>query len=302
MSKSKGRKNRLGRGLGTLISPTGAEATAAHVGRNYFECDTELIDPLPGQPRRRFETAALEELAASIKEAGVIQPLIVRRAQAGRFQLIAGERRLRASRQAGLLKVPVVIRDVDEDQVFVMALLENIQRADLDPIEEAQAYQRLLDSYGFTQDNLAERVGRSRSAVTNTLRLLRLSTGIQEMVIEGELSAGHARAILSAPEEHQAAVAERILTEGLSVREAEALAKQAKEGLFDVKELPLAKPKRVALSPQMKDIQRQLNERFGLKVKLKARDNGSGTVELHYDDEQGLGGILDLVFTAESKR
>lgn len=295
---------RLGRGLDSLISraPSAASGTTGDTPRTYFECETALIDAMEGQPRRRFDTDALDELAESIRQSGIIQPLVVRQAEGGRYALIAGERRLRAARRAGLAKVPVVIRDVTDSDAFALALVENIQREDLNPIEEAIAFERLLDEHGFTHEALAEKLGKSRTALTNGVRLLKLSSAVQELVADGSLSAGHARAVLSVPDELQAMLAERIITEGLSVRASERLAKEWKEqgpgGTSESApqtESKNARPTDPPLRPQLQLVRNQLRDRFGTRVELKQKADGRGVVEIHFADDQGLQAILDVL-------
>ncbi|MBH23599.1 MAG: chromosome partitioning protein ParB [Myxococcales bacterium] len=222
-SSSKGRKA-LGKGLGALIPNVSSK-------RDYFECEIERIKPDSEQPRRHMDPEGIEELSESIKASGLIQPLIVRQDGAD-YRLIAGERRWRAANKAGLKTVPVVIKDVDRDEAFELALVENIQREDLNPLEEAQAYQRLMDLRSYTQDALAKRLGRSRPSVANTLRLLKLPLPVRDAVSAGELSEGAARAVLSLPEaEQQIELSERAMAEGLSVRAIEAISRSVKDGL-----------------------------------------------------------------------
>ncbi len=296
MSTRKSSSSRLGRGLGSLI-PTAPTPTAADA--QYFYCDVERIDAMPGQPRRRFDQERLEELSTSIKESGLIQPLVVRESGEGRYELIAGERRLRASKLAGLKELPVVVREVTDSSAFALALIENIQREDLNPIEEALAYARLVEEHGFTQEDLATRVGKSRPAVANSLRLLKLSPLVRDLVSDGLLSAGHARAVLSVDDEYQAPLAERIITEGLSVRQAEELARAFKKlgpGETRDGEAPVT-PRAVVLTPQLKAVQRQLMERLGAKVVLSKKASGAGSIEVHFADDDGLQSILDQIFT-----
>lgn len=290
MATRREQQRRLGRGLSTLIS---AAPTSARDDDASFSCDLELITPMEGQPRRRFDQQALDELSASIAASGVLQPLVVRDAGNGRYTLIAGERRWRASKQAGLDRVPVVVRDVTDDEAFALALVENLQREDLNPVEEALAYQRLIDDFGYTQEEVGKQLGRARTTVTNALRLLRLAPVVQELVADGSLSAGHARAILAAPEPLQAALAERIITEGWSVRRAEKAAKLAKEsGALE----PPAKPTpRPPISAQLEHVQRQLMERVGARVTIHRKAKGGGTVEIAYADDDGLQSIVDAI-------
>ena len=286
------RQSRLGRGLGSLISTAPTSADEAE----FFDCPLEDISPMGGQPRRHFDEERLEELAQSLRESGVIQPLVVRRNDAGGFTLIAGERRWRASKLAGLSSVPVVVRDVDDDDAFALALIENIQREDLNPIEEALAYRRLIDEHDFRQDDLAQRVGKSRSAVANALRLLKLPPVVTDLVADGFLSAGHARAVLSVDSNLQPLLAERIVTERLSVRQAEELAAEMKAESGTKR--PVKKTANAPeLSPQMKAVQRRLMEHFGARVVIQRKRSGGGTLELHYADDDGLQALLDTIYS-----
>lgn len=212
----------LGRGIDSLIPPVEPEP-----GETAVEVPIEEIDPNPYQPRREFRKEALEELSASIREHGVLQPLIVRRV-GDRFQLVAGERRLRAAQMAGLARVPVVVRSMDERQVMIVSLVENLQREDLEPLEEAEAFRRLIEEFGLTQEEAARQVGKSRSEVANTLRLLKLGGSARRLLEEGRITAGHARALLNLEPEKQEEVASLLAERELSVREVEQLARQAK--------------------------------------------------------------------------
>jgi len=226
-------KRGLGRGLGALIPDarpadpgptTAAEKTAGQMGASYAEIEIEAVVPNPRQPRTVFDEDSLAELVFSIREIGLLQPIVVRRVDTGGFELVAGERRLRASREAGLTVIPAIIRETDDDAMLRDALLENLHRADLNALEEAAAYQQLLSDFGCTQDELARRIGRSRPQVSNTLRLLRLPPDVQRRVAAGVLSAGHARALLSLDDPAaMEAMATRIVAEGLSVRAVEEL-------------------------------------------------------------------------------
>ena len=228
-SKQGRRKKALGRGLSALIPSQPAAGGAATEGaRDFFECEVGLIDPSPGQPRRNFDEEALEELSASIVQSGLIQPLVVRRVE-DRYELIAGERRLRASKMAGLERVPVVVKEVSDAVAFALALIENIQREDLDPVEEAVAYKRLIDDFEFTQAELARQLGKSRSTIANAIRLLALPERVLDMVGDEDLSPGHARTLVGLESEDLAhEVAERVRREGLTVRETEAITRELK--------------------------------------------------------------------------
>lgn len=294
---SSGRRRGLGKGLGSLIRPD-APAPGGAAPATYFECELERIVPNPDQPRRRFDEGGIDALAASLKESGVIQPLVVRRGDDDTYPLIAGERRWRAAQRAGLKTVPVVVRETTEDEVFALALVENVQRRDLDPIEEARAIEHLIDEHDATHDEVATLIGRSRSAVTNLLRLLRLPDSLRVLVADGDLSAGHARAILVVDADQQAPLAERILTDGLNVRQAEALAKQVAAGQVDLL-TPKAAPKKPAepeLRPQLRVVVNDLQSQLGAKVKLvQKKPGGSGRLEIHFADDRALQAIVDAI-------
>jgi ParB family chromosome partitioning protein len=262
----------LGRGLGALIPET---ASAVQ------EVDLDLIVPNPHQPRSVFEPEALAELAQSIREHGVIQPLVVSRAPDGGrvYQLIAGERRLLASRQAGLSRVPVIVKEASPQALLELALVENLQREDLGALEEAAAFKRLVDDFGLTQEAVATRVGRSRSAVTNTIRLLSLPDEIQASLARNEISAGHARALLGIDDAaEQRRVWQRILQAALTVRDAEALAKRSRARLAP------RGPSRP--SADVAALEEKLRSALGTKVDLvKSRRGGRLTVHFYSDEE-----------------
>jgi len=268
----RGARRGLGRGLGALI-PELAPAIQ--------EVDVDLIVPNPHQPRSAFEPASLAELAQSIREHGVIQPLIVsrRELEGGVYQLIAGERRLLAARQAGLGKVPVVVKEASPQGLLELALVENLQREDLGPLEEATAFKRLVEEFGLTQEAVAGRVGRSRPAVTNTIRLLTLSDEIQASLVRGEISAGHARALLGIDDAaSRRRVWQRIVRAALTVRDAEALAKTSRGG----------RRVRQALRPaaDIAALEEKLRSALGTKVDLvKARKGGRLTIHFYSDEE-----------------
>ncbi len=227
----------LGRGLSALLSDTPAllsaekSASAQMPGEQLLEVDIDLIDPNPYQPRTRFNEEKLEELAQSIKNNGLVQPILLRRIENGRYQIVAGERRWRASQRAGLHRISAIVRTISDSNLLELALVENIQRQELTPIEEAQAYQRLINSLGATQDEVAQRVGKDRSSIANYLRLLRLPGLIQRMLEEDQLSMGHARALLGLESgEHQLKLAKEIVQRKLSVRETEQTIKRITSG------------------------------------------------------------------------
>jgi ParB family chromosome partitioning protein len=307
-------KGRLGRGLGSLI-PSAADRAETTEQGTFFECAIDRIEAMPSQPRSRFDEESLQELAASIRENGIIQPLIVRATDDGTLRLIAGERRLRAARLVGLERVPVVVREAEGEDDYALALIENIQRADLDPIEEAKAFERLIAEHAFTQDELAQRVGKSRSAVANALRLLRLPDPIRALLADGSLSAGHARAILSADPADQPTLAERILTEGLTVREAEQLSRDLRDPPAPVPPpAPIAPPdvaaenppaRRTAprasaldeppMSPELDNLVRSLQRKVGLKVEIVERPDTSGSITFFFADREALNAFVETL-------
>jgi ParB family chromosome partitioning protein len=286
----------LGRGLEALIPtrPAAVAVDAAAPGApagTPLEVEIERIRPNRLQPRQRFDAEKLQELAASMRENGVLQPLLVSPRGDG-FELVAGERRLRAAKLAGLGRVPVVVRDVDGPESLKLSILENVQREDLNPIEEADGYRRLLDEFGMTQQEIAARLGKSRSAVANALRLLQLPPDVQERVQAGELTAGHARALLAAATlEEQRELAALVRERGLTVREAEHLAQRT----------PAAKPRRTAAArlgaanPALQELERRLEARFGTRVRIQARrdDGGAGRIEIEYYSPADLERIFE---------
>jgi ParB family chromosome partitioning protein len=280
------RKSGLGRGLGALIP-------VDHPVGGFAEITLDAITPNPQQPRRRFDDEALEELAASIREVGILQPIVVRSgAEEGSYVLIAGERRLRAAEVAGLTRIPAVIRPAESDSAdLTEALIENVQRADLSPLEEAAAYRNLLEDFGMTHEGVAERVGKSRSAVTNTLRLLQLPPAIQGMLDRGELSAGHARALLSVDDPAYALhIARRAVDEGWSVRLVE---EAARERVADT-------PKRRQVSPvrdaSIIELEERLSERLGTTVKIQPKGDG-GRLVIRYGSLDDLERIYRALFS-----
>lgn len=273
----------LGRGLSALIPPSGRSEAVEEV-------DIDLVIPNPEQPRMRMDAEALEALAQSIREHGVIQPLLVSRSQTheGTYQLIAGERRLRAARAAGLTKVPVIVKEAAGQALLELALVENIQRADLNPLEEAAAFRRLHDDFGLTQEEIARRVGRSRAAVANTMRLLSLSEEMRLSLARGEISEGHARALLGIedPAAREAAW-RRVISEGLTVRETEALARGdvRKAAAEPSIRAPRAKPAEVA------ELERRLESALGTRVTLSPGRRG-GRVVIHYYTPEQLDDVV----------
>jgi ParB family chromosome partitioning protein len=273
------RKAGLGRGLEALI-PTDT-SWEDHVG--YQQLSVDEIKPNPDQPRSRFDDNALAELAASITEVGVLQPIVVARDGDGNHFLIAGERRWRAARLAGLRTIPAVVRGATGETTLVEALVENLQRQDLTPLEEAHAYKQLLENAGMSQEDIAQRVGKSRPAISNTLRLLQLPGQIQQMVDAGTLSAGHARALVGLEDERYATyLAEKASKEGWSVRQMEDAVRVRREMEGD------ARPKVRQLRPvEIIELEKRLSDRLGSKVKINYR-NEKGKVEIRFTSLQDL--------------
>ncbi len=283
-------RNNLGRGLAALFAEDGEDFAELDRVRAAKDVPIEQIRPNPRQPRQVFDDKAVAELSESIKANGVLQPILVRRhpERTGEFEIVAGERRWRAAQLAKLHEVPIVIRDVDDGQALEMALVENIQRQDLNALEEAEAYQRLVDEFGHSQEKLGGIVGKSRSHVANTLRLLGLPDEIKAMLLEGSLSAGHARALLGTGD--PITLARRIVAEAMSVRQAEELAGSEKPAVK-------SKAKRKgAAAPSAKDpdtvaLERDLTTLLGLKVTIDSRGE-SGRLSFHYLTLEQLDGLL----------
>ncbi|HEU0253324.1 MAG TPA: ParB/RepB/Spo0J family partition protein, partial [Pyrinomonadaceae bacterium] len=274
------------RGLGALLS---ADRTI-DLGSEPSEVELESIVPGPMQPRTYFDEASLESLAESIRSHGIVQPLLVRRRSDG-YELIAGERRWRAAKLAGLFRVPVIVKDVPDDQLLEIALIENIQRENLNPIEEAQAYKKLLDAVGLTQEALASRVGRDRSYITNYLRLLRLPGDLQHLVIEGRLSTGHARTIVGLSEEDlQRRVARQIIDGGLSVRATETLVQKLTQEKSAKGTLTAR-----AVDPNVRAAETKLRRALGTQVKIHMAGDGRGRVEISFFNNQDLERIYSLL-------
>ena len=275
----------LGRGLGALLSSD----RTIDLGAEPSEVDLDSIVPGPMQPRTHFDETSLESLAESIKTHGVVQPLLVRRRDNG-FELIAGERRWRAAKLAGLTRVPVVVKEVPDDSLLEIALIENIQREDLNPIEEAQAYKKLIETVGLTQEALASRVGRDRSYITNYLRLLRLPDDLQQLVKEGRLSTGHARTILALSHpDQQRRVARQIIDGGLSVRAVEQLVQRM------VEKPARTTPSPRAVDPNIRAAETKLRRALGTQVKILMSEQGRGKVEISFFNSQDLDRIYNLL-------
>jgi len=310
---SKAGKPRLGRGLSSLMStpvavdpPTDEQVSQAPTGGSEQEkvsessqgagpdlvwLSVEAIEPNPFQPRQRFDERALEDLAGSIKQDGLMQPIVVRAvasdaggASAGRYQLVAGERRWRAAKLAGLEQVPALVRELDDQQIAEWAVIENLQREDLNPIERAEAFSRLIERFELRHEDVADRVGVNRATVTNTLRLLELHGDVRDLVRTGQLSGGHAKALLGVSDhEVQVVVANHAVAEGWSVRMIETEVRQL--GRDQPLEKTPPKQQQAARSAHLEDLQRQVAEQLGTKVKIKAgRKKGSGSLTIDFYD------------------
>ena len=278
----------LGRGLNSLLGDPGLSDQAS----GTVTVPLSQVEPGLNQPRKRFEPEALSDLAQSIRLHGIIQPLTVRRMTSGYYQIIAGERRWRAAKMAGLVDIPVIIIEADDRKVMELGLIENLQREDLNPAEEARGYQVLMEEYGLTQEQVAERMGKSRPAVTNTLRLLALPEDLLKLVEENTLSAGHARAILGAPTEALMRQAAKKVVEGqLSVRQTEALIKALQKAKPDK-----PKPDVPDLSIYLEDLEKDLTGSLGRKVKINHKGK-KGHIELEYYNADDLETLLSLLKT-----
>lgn len=279
------KKVALGRGLDALIPDLSAEKAAP---RDFFSCDIGRIRPNRYQPRRQFSDSELADLSRSVAEQGILQPLLVR-PDGDDFELIAGERRLRAAKMAGLTSVPVVVRSINDTELLALSIIENIQRADLNPMEEADAYHRLMTEFGLTQEQVADQVGKRRSTVANFLRLRSLAEPIQASILDGELSMGHARALLGAESgARQLAAWRRVVKEGLSVRETEALVRRLKD---DVRKKRPAVPQE---DPHFSDLSERLSRRFGTRVKIQRRGK-KGKLEIEFYSDEDLDRLLEML-------
>ncbi|MBD0274212.1 MAG: ParB/RepB/Spo0J family partition protein [Acetobacteraceae bacterium] len=284
---------RLGRGLSALLGEVPATAAAAAAAPGSLDgavraLPIEMLEPGPFQPRGAMDSAPLQELADSIREHGVLQPILVRPkpGRDGRYEIVGGERRWRAAQLVPLHEVPVVVRDLGDREAMAAALVENLQRQDLNALEEAEGYRRLVEEFALTQDALGQAVGKSRSHVANTMRLLALPERVRELLRDGALSAGHARALLAAP--NPEALAMQVVDRGLNVRQTEALA-AAKPRDPATPERPQA-----AASPEVVALERQLSDRLGLKIAIRQAGRG-GQVTIHYRDLDQLDGVIRLL-------
>jgi len=271
----------LGRDLASLLSKP--ETGEVDGDDSLRELPLTALTPGPHQPRRHFDEAALDALADSIRAQGVVQPIVVRPTTAGAYEIVAGERRWRAAQRAGLSRIPAVVRNLDTRSAMAVALVENIQRADLNPLEEAEALRRLIDECHLTHEQTAEAVGRSRAAISNLLRLLELPAAVQAMIRESRLSLGHAKVLLGAPADRQAALAQKVVALGLSVRQTELLLKS-----------PVSAPQTPAapVSPALHEAERSLRDALGVGVKVQSSRDGGGRVVIPFKDAVALDQLL----------
>ncbi|GAA4526462.1 ParB/RepB/Spo0J family partition protein [Chelativorans composti] len=282
-------RRRLGRGLAALIGEIDRPPSAGHESavREDRRVPIEFISPNPRNPRRSFAEEELADLANSIREHGIVQPVVVRPAPVeGRYEIIAGERRWRAAQRAGLTEVPVIVRDVDDRVALELAIIENVQRSDLNPIEEAIGYQQLMEEHNYTQADLGQVIGKSRSHVANTLRLLKLPQSVRDMIVNGELTAGHARTLVNAPDPE--ALAKKIIEEGLSVRQAEALAASPDA----LEEKPRVRREKDA---DTRALEKLLSDHIGLKVQINHKENGGGELRVGYKTLEQLDELCRLL-------
>lgn len=279
----------LGKGLGALIPEDNNIKEEKDEKGGIINIQLKNIKANKKQPRKFFDNNKLNELAESIKEHGIIQPLILKKEEKG-YSIIAGERRYRAAKIAELTEVPALIMDISDEKLLQVSLIENIQREDLNPIEEGLAYERLLKEFALTQEELSKTMGKSRTAITNTMRLLKLDNRVKEYVIEGVISEGHGRAILPLENDAQYEIAQKIIDNSISVRETEKLVKKILNDVVEEKTSERRKP----LNPYYKDVRDRLQDHFGTKVNLNANKN-KGKIEIEYYSEEDLQRILDII-------
>ncbi|SHJ85058.1 chromosome partitioning protein, ParB family [Hathewaya proteolytica DSM 3090] len=288
------RQGGLGKGLGALIpdrSDTMELSNNCEDKKNMVELN--LIKPNPNQPRKNFDYEKIKQLSQSIKENGIIQPIILKRTSENTYIIVAGERRWRAAKELGLKQVPAICADdITDEKLLKLSLIENIQREDLNPIEEAQAYEKLMNELHMTQQELSESMGKSRTAITNCLRLLNLNKDVQEYLIDGVISEGHGRALLGLNEpELQSELAKKIIDESLSVRQTEMIVKHIND-----KKVVKTKDRLSHLNqPYYKDIKQRLENYFGTKVALNCKNNNKGKIEIEYYSEEDLQRIIEIL-------
>jgi ParB family chromosome partitioning protein len=280
-------KRGLGKGLDALLGlPRDQSDREEKSPDDLKKLPVDLLQRSPYQPRKEFDKVALEDLAASVRAQGVVQPIVVRKLESGKYEIIAGERRWRASQLAELYEVPVVIKDVTDLEAMCLALIENIQRQDLNPLEEARGISRLLNEFEMTHDAIAGALGKSRSTISNLLRLLDLSEEVKQMLESGKLEMGHARALLTLDAEQQLDIAKSVAQKGLSVRQTESLVRKLSE------KSPTKTPDKGGIDPDIRTLQDELSGKLGTSVLIKHKKSGKGTLEIHYSSVDELDGIL----------
>lgn len=279
------KKRGLGRGLDALLGGDSRKTVTEPVSNGLAEIPVEWIQPGKYQPRRIIDDEALQELAASIRAQGVMQPIVLRSVGENRYEIIAGERRWRATQLAGLDKIPCVLKEVNDEAAVAMSLIENIQREDLNPMEEALALQRLIEEFDLTHQQVAEAVGKSRAAVSNFLRLINLAPEVTQMLVHGDIEMGHARALLSLTNDQQGKLAREIASSGLNVRQAEALVRKLASG-----EKPLSQAKKV--DSDTKQLENRLSSNLGQPVEIKHTIKGRGKLVIKYNSLDELDGVL----------
>lgn len=282
------KKRGLGRGLDALLSSVSTAAAPVEAGEDLRELPLDQLQPGRHQPRRNFDGEALEELAHSIAAQGVVQPIVVRPSGDGRYEIVAGERRWRAAKMAGLKSIPAVIRNLDERGAMAVALVENIQRADLNPLEEAEALHKLIGECGLTHEQAATAVGRKRASITNLLRVMELEPEVQQWLRENRLTLGHGKALLGLQGSAQSTLAHRVMDEHLTVRQTEALVQAAQQS-------GERKPPRTRRPPTDSPLELQLRERIGLPVKLLQSEQGRGRLTVSFRNAQELEKLLALL-------
>jgi ParB family transcriptional regulator, chromosome partitioning protein len=272
-------KRRLGRGLAALIGDDVVEAASPEDFRGLRHLPIELLHSNPNNPRKQFREEELEDLSRSIREKGLLQPIVVRQRADGEYEIVAGERRWRASQRAGLHELPVLIRELNDGETLEIALIENIQRSDLNPLEEARAYGQLLEQFSYTQQQLADSVGKSRSHIANTLRLLTLPESVRAYIEDGKLTAGHARTLVAT--DSPADLANKIISLGLSVREAETLTRSS----------PATSARKANKSADIRALEKQVSDAIGLRVEIKTQGREGGTLLVKYKTLDQLDGV-----------
>lgn len=294
---SKGLGKGLGKGLDAMIpDKVNKPGTSKDIAETPTEDQAVMVpinkvEPNKEQPRKNFNEDALLELSESIKQMGIIQPIVVQDRETF-YEIIAGERRWRAAKQAGLKKIPVIIKHYTEQEIVEISLIENIQREDLNPIEEAFAYKRLLEEFNLKQDEVAERVSKSRTAVTNSIRLLKLDERVQQMVIDDLIQTGHARALLGVDDkEKQYAMAQKVFDEKLSVRETEKLVKKAQKEKEEVEKTKTDKQLEIIYQ----DLEEKMKQALGTKVNINAKDENKGKIEIEYYNKEDLDRLIDMI-------